>query len=214
MVPPSLTRDQIAALADLTHDPPIVPPAAPSHRPTPLTPAQCARLILPWYTSPLPDSPEAHSLVPTSSRFPLYGTLDLDQKAAMSSWAAAEQQLSVAFEQCGVACPSLLERLVDLALDRGPAANARKHAVVCSVKRLLRCITPQDPAAPSYLNVERGSLTVVDDLERRLNLLIERTEGAVAPGMQKRHTVVWSDVGITSTTHSEYAPIVFPAVFV
>jgi hypothetical protein len=55
-----------------------------------------------------------------------------------------------------------------------------------------------------YLNVERGGQAVVDDLEHRLYQMIQTAEAAVAPGMQKQHTVVWSDVGITSSTHSEY----------
>ena len=68
----------------------------------------------------------------------------------MTSWAAAEQQLTQAFETCGTACPSLLHRLLTLALTPSPAPHATKTVPVCSVKRLLRCLTPQDPSAPAY----------------------------------------------------------------
>ena len=90
------------------------------------------------------------------------------------------------------------------ALDPIPSHDASKRVPVCSVKRLLRCLTPPDPSAPSYLNVERGSLCVQDDLEQRLLRLTSRTDAAVGQSMQKLHTVVWSDVGITSSTHGEY----------
>jgi hypothetical protein len=202
--PPFLTKNQFAAITALMQDPPITPPAAPSSRPVALTHAQSARLIHSWYSAPLPDSPEVLSLVPTTTRYPLYGTLDLDQKAAMMSWAAAEQELTAAFETCGIPCPSLLHRLLTLALAPSPAPHATKNVPVCSVKRLLRCLTPQDPSAPAYLNVERGGQAVVDDLELRLSRMQATAEAAIHPGMQKQHTVVWSDVGITSSTHSEY----------
>jgi hypothetical protein len=204
MVPPSLSKDQIAVLDGQAQDAPVAPPAPPSSRPALLTQAQSARLIRSWYSAPLPHSPEPFTLASTATRYPIYGTLDLDQKAAMISWAAAELQLASAFEVCGITCPSLLDRLVSLALSSTAAAEVPKHAGVCAVKRLLRCLTPQDPSAPSYLNVERGSSAVQSDLEERLRRLVARTEAAIAPGMQKRHTVVWSDVGITSSTHSEY----------
>jgi hypothetical protein len=204
MAPPSLSKDQIATFAALAQDPAVAPPAPPSSHPAPLTPAQCARLIRSWYSTPLPDSPEAFALLPTSSRFPLYGTLDLDQKAAMLAWAAAELQLTAAFESCGVPCPSLLERLVDMATTSCARGDSPKRVPVCSVKRLLRCLTPHDPSAPSYMNVERGSMAVLADLDRRLQRLVDKTDATLAPGMQKQHTVVWGDVGITSSTHSEY----------
>lgn len=161
MVPPSLSKDQIAVLDSQAQDPPVAPPAPPSSRPALLTPAQSARLVRSWYSAPLPQSPEPYTLASTSTRYPIYGTLDLDQKAAMLSWAAAELQLASAFEACGVACPSLLERLVDAALSPTATAEPPKYAGVCTVKRLLRCLTAQDPGAPSYLNVERGSSAVL-----------------------------------------------------
>jgi hypothetical protein len=202
MAPPFLTKNQFAAITALTQDPPLAPPAPPSSRPALLTRAQSARLIRSWYSPPLPDSPEVFALVPTSTRYPLYGTLDLDQKSAMLAWAAAEQELTAALETCGIACPSLLHRLLHLAL--APSTTPRCNVPVCIVKRLLRCLSPQDASAPAYLNVERGGQAVVDDLEQRMNSLIATVEAAVAVGMQKQHTVVWSDVGITTTTHSEY----------
>jgi hypothetical protein len=52
--------------------------------------------------------------------------------------------------------------------------------------------------------VERGSVAAVEELDRRLQRLIHKTDAAVAPAMQRQHTVVWGDVGITSSTHSEY----------